>query len=138
MRRQNDKRIGSSVWLEYMPVTHGVASSSLVRSAKETSQVIEKQTCEVFLCPKKCTKNAPNLLAYKKIRRQQRYLLSENKPSRIKSLSPSYSFWSCLSGRCMVSLCHNFRALCMSSPTVATTPFPAREPQMSFLPNGFQ
>ena len=36
---------------------------SLVRSAKETSQVIEKQTCEVFLCPKKCTKNAPNSLA---------------------------------------------------------------------------
>ena len=25
---------GSSVWLEYMPVTHGVASSSLVRTAK--------------------------------------------------------------------------------------------------------
>ena len=28
------KRSGSSVWLEYMPVTHGVASSSLVRTAK--------------------------------------------------------------------------------------------------------
>ena len=26
---------GSSVWLEYMPVTHGVASSSLVRTAKQ-------------------------------------------------------------------------------------------------------
>ena len=29
------KRFGSSVWLEYMPVTHGVASSSLVRTAKK-------------------------------------------------------------------------------------------------------
>ena len=29
------KRFGSSVWLEYMPVTHGVASSSLVRTAKQ-------------------------------------------------------------------------------------------------------
>ncbi len=34
---------GSSVWLEYMPVTHGVASSSLVRTAKHKkgSQSIE-------------------------------------------------------------------------------------------------
>ena len=29
------KRCGSSAWLEYMPVTHGVASSSLVRTAKK-------------------------------------------------------------------------------------------------------
>ena len=33
--RENVKRSGSSVWLEYMPVTHGVASSSLVRTAKQ-------------------------------------------------------------------------------------------------------
>ena len=32
---------GSSVWLEYMPVTHGVASSSLVRTAK---QILENST----------------------------------------------------------------------------------------------
>ena len=30
-----NKRCGSSAWLEYMPVTHGVASSSLVRTAVE-------------------------------------------------------------------------------------------------------
>ena len=29
---------GSSVWLEYMPVTHGVASSSLVRTAKQINK----------------------------------------------------------------------------------------------------
>ena len=28
------KRCGSSAWLEYMPVTHGVAGSSPVRTAK--------------------------------------------------------------------------------------------------------
>ena len=32
---RSPKRSGSSVWLEYMPVTHGVASSSLVRTAKQ-------------------------------------------------------------------------------------------------------
>ena len=36
-RNSETKRIpnwcGSSAWLEYMPVTHGVASSSLVRTA---------------------------------------------------------------------------------------------------------
>ena len=30
------KRCGSSAWLEYMPVTHGVAGSSPVRTAKAT------------------------------------------------------------------------------------------------------
>ena len=30
---------GSSVWLEYMPVTHGVASSSLVQTAKQEKEV---------------------------------------------------------------------------------------------------
>ncbi len=34
------KRFGSSVWLEYMPVTHGVASSSLVRTAKQRSSLL--------------------------------------------------------------------------------------------------
>ncbi len=32
------KRFGSSVWLEYMPVTHGVASSSLVRTAGSSQE----------------------------------------------------------------------------------------------------
>ena len=31
----NDERFGSSVWLEYVPVTHGVAGSSPVRTAKK-------------------------------------------------------------------------------------------------------
>ena len=39
------KRFGSSVWLEYMPVTHGVASSSLVRTAKQRSSQIESFFC---------------------------------------------------------------------------------------------
>ena len=37
-RLKKTKRSGSSVWLEYMPVTHGVASSSLVRTAKQKKQ----------------------------------------------------------------------------------------------------
>ncbi len=41
------KRFGSSVWLEYMPVTHGVASSSLVRTAKQR----EALRYESFFCP---------------------------------------------------------------------------------------
>ena len=40
------KRSGSSVWLEYMPVTHGVASSSLVRTAKRK----EALSIESFFC----------------------------------------------------------------------------------------
>ena len=40
------KRFGSSVWLEYMPVTHGVASSSLVRTAKRK----EALSIESFFC----------------------------------------------------------------------------------------
>ena len=39
------KRSGSSVWLEYMPVTHGVASSSLVRTAKQGSSLREGFFC---------------------------------------------------------------------------------------------
>ena len=35
---------GSSVWLEYMPVTHGVASSSLVRTAKQRKKFSQKRT----------------------------------------------------------------------------------------------
>ena len=35
---------GSSVWLEYMPVTHGVASSSLVRTAKHKKGSPKKRT----------------------------------------------------------------------------------------------
>ncbi len=33
-------RSGSSVWLEYMPVTHGVASSSLVQTAKQKKETL--------------------------------------------------------------------------------------------------
>ncbi len=33
----HSKRCGSSAWLEYMPVTHGVAGSSPVRTAKRLS-----------------------------------------------------------------------------------------------------
>ena len=35
---------GSSVWLEYMPVTHGVASSSLVRTAKQKEGSLTQRT----------------------------------------------------------------------------------------------
>ena len=49
LHRQNDKRIGSSVWLEYMPVTHGVASSSLVRSAEK-----EEHSFLFFYCGNGC------------------------------------------------------------------------------------
>ena len=40
------KRCGSSAWLEYMPVTHGVASSSLVRTAKKGGTAVPP-----FFCP---------------------------------------------------------------------------------------
>ena len=39
LQSQSKRRSGSSVWLEYMPVTHGVASSSLVRTAKQKSSL---------------------------------------------------------------------------------------------------
>ncbi len=39
--KESIKRSGSSVWLEYMPVTHGVASSSLVRTAKQRKSKAE-------------------------------------------------------------------------------------------------
>ena len=39
---QTLKRCGSSAWLEYMPVTHGVASSSLVRTAVERGDEQQK------------------------------------------------------------------------------------------------
>ena len=35
LQTQMNERSGSSVWLEYMPVTHGVASSSLVQTAEK-------------------------------------------------------------------------------------------------------
>ena len=34
-KTDGDYWCGSSAWLEYMPVTHGVAGSSPVRTAKE-------------------------------------------------------------------------------------------------------
>ena len=36
---------GSSAWLEYMPVTHGVAGSSPVRTAKEFTRFKIKNFC---------------------------------------------------------------------------------------------
>ena len=48
---QTLKRCGSSAWLEYMPVTHGVASSSLVRTAVErgNEQLSLWACCSFFL-----------------------------------------------------------------------------------------
>ncbi len=43
-KRSKNSRSGSSVWLEYMPVTHGVAGSSPVQTAKLLKR-------ELFLCP---------------------------------------------------------------------------------------
>ena len=45
---------GSSVWLEYMPVTHGVASSSLVRTAKRKEVLLAEN---FFFTPKATTFN---------------------------------------------------------------------------------
>ena len=36
------KRSGSSAWLEYMPVTHGVAGSSPVRTARKKELILKK------------------------------------------------------------------------------------------------
>ena len=41
---EKTKWFGSSVWLEYMPVTHGVASSSLVRTAKKNNENNSKES----------------------------------------------------------------------------------------------
>ena len=35
-------------WLEYMPVTHGVASSSLVRTAKKQSKRVASFFCKIY------------------------------------------------------------------------------------------
>ena len=48
---QTLKRCGSSAWLEYMPVTHGVASSSLVRTAVERgNEQFSLRACCSFFC----------------------------------------------------------------------------------------
>ena len=43
-KNEGNRRSGSSVWLEYMPVTHGVASSSLVRTAKQEKKFSSQRT----------------------------------------------------------------------------------------------
>ncbi len=43
-KTESNRRSGSSVWLEYMPVTHGVASSSLVRTAKQKKKFSSQRT----------------------------------------------------------------------------------------------
>jgi hypothetical protein len=58
-------------------------------------------------------------------------------PFQIKSLFPSSSFSFCPSALYMVSWCRNPHAQCMSSPIVATIPFPKHEPQMFISPNEF-
>ena len=38
-RKRGCQRCGSSAWLEYMPVTHGVAGSSPVRTARALGEI---------------------------------------------------------------------------------------------------
>ena len=44
-KTDGDRWCGSSAWLEYMPVTHGVAGSSPVRTAKEFTRFKIKNFC---------------------------------------------------------------------------------------------
>lgn len=45
MQSQTNERFGSSVWLEYLPVTQGVASSSLVRTARQRLSDFDSLFC---------------------------------------------------------------------------------------------